>query len=110
MTATFEIIAFTVSAFIAIVGALGMTTTMSMFRSGIFLMASFIGVAGTTHWQDRAGREQLPILGMEYALAPVRHLLSRYRENLPPASGISMTRKAPRRGAAGGKKCWSQQR
>ena len=27
-------------------GALGMTTTMSMFRSGIFLMASFIGVAG----------------------------------------------------------------
>lgn len=46
MTATFEIIAFTVAAFIAIAGALGMTTTMSMFRSGIFLMASFIGVAG----------------------------------------------------------------
>ena len=31
---------------IAIAGALGMTTTMSMFRSGIFLMASFAGVAG----------------------------------------------------------------
>jgi len=49
MTARFEIIAFTVSAFIAIAGALGMTTTMSMFRSGIFLMASFIGVAGPVH-------------------------------------------------------------
>jgi NADH-quinone oxidoreductase subunit J len=35
-----------VFAFIAVAGALGMTTTMSMFRSGIFLMASFIGVAG----------------------------------------------------------------
>lgn len=41
-----EIVSFVVCAFIAIVGALGMTTTMSMFRSGIFLMASFIGVAG----------------------------------------------------------------
>ena len=39
-------IAFGVFAFIAVAGALGMTTTMSMFRSGIFLMASFIGVAG----------------------------------------------------------------
>ena len=39
-------IAFAVFAFIAVAGALGMTTTMSMFRSGIFLMASFIGVAG----------------------------------------------------------------
>ncbi len=39
-------IAFTAFALIAIGGALGMTTTMSMFRSGIFLMASFIGVAG----------------------------------------------------------------
>ena len=38
--------AFGVFAFIALAGALGMTTTMSMFRSGIFLMASFIGVAG----------------------------------------------------------------
>ncbi len=46
MSAAFEIIAFTISAFIAVAGALGMTTTMSMFRSGIFLMASFIGVAG----------------------------------------------------------------
>jgi len=46
MSAAFEVIAFAVSAFIAIAGALGMTTTMSMFRSGIFLMASFIGVAG----------------------------------------------------------------
>lgn len=32
--------------FIAIAGALGMATTMSMFRSGVFLMASFVGVAG----------------------------------------------------------------
>jgi NADH-quinone oxidoreductase subunit J len=46
MTAAFEVITFAVSAFIAIAGALGMTTTMSMFRSGIFLMASFVGVAG----------------------------------------------------------------
>jgi NADH-quinone oxidoreductase subunit J len=46
MTAGLEIIAFAICAFIAITGALGMTTTMSMFRSGIFLMASFIGVAG----------------------------------------------------------------
>jgi NADH-quinone oxidoreductase subunit J len=46
MSQAFEIVAFIISAFIAIVGALGMTTTMSMFRSGIFLMASFIGVAG----------------------------------------------------------------
>jgi NADH-quinone oxidoreductase subunit J len=41
-----EWIAFGVFASIAVAGALGMTTTMSMFRSGIFLMASFIGVAG----------------------------------------------------------------
>jgi NADH-quinone oxidoreductase subunit J len=40
-----EIVAFAVSAFVAIVGALGMATTMSMFRSAIFLMASFMGVA-----------------------------------------------------------------
>jgi NADH-quinone oxidoreductase subunit J len=38
--------AFVVLSLIAILGALGMTTTMSMFRSGIFLMASFVGVAG----------------------------------------------------------------
>ncbi|WP_244860013.1 NADH-quinone oxidoreductase subunit J family protein [Nitrosococcus oceani] len=38
--------AFGIFAFISIAGALGMATTMSMFRSGIFLMASFIGVAG----------------------------------------------------------------
>lgn len=37
---------FTVFSLIAVTGALGMTTTMSMFRSGLFLMASFIGVAG----------------------------------------------------------------
>lgn len=37
---------FIVFAVIGITGALGMATTMSMFRSGIFLMASFIGVAG----------------------------------------------------------------
>jgi NADH-quinone oxidoreductase subunit J len=41
-----QIIAFGVFSVIAIGGALGMATTMSMFRSGIFLMASFIGVAG----------------------------------------------------------------
>ena len=38
--------AFGAFSLIAIAGALGMTTTMSMFRSGIFLMASFAGVAG----------------------------------------------------------------
>lgn len=37
---------FGIFSFISIAGALGMATTMSMFRSGIFLMASFIGVAG----------------------------------------------------------------
>lgn len=41
-----QIVAFGLCALIAVAGALGMTTTMSMFRSGIFLMASFIGVAG----------------------------------------------------------------
>lgn len=41
-----EIIAFSIFSFISIAGAIGMTTTMSMYRSGIFLMASFIGVAG----------------------------------------------------------------
>ena len=41
-----EIIAFGASALIAVAGALGMATTMSMFRSAIFLMASFMGVAG----------------------------------------------------------------
>jgi NADH-quinone oxidoreductase subunit J len=41
-----QIAAFALFAFIAIAGALGMTTTMSMFRSGIFLMGSFMGVAG----------------------------------------------------------------
>ena len=46
MISVFETIAFAVFAFIAVVGALGMATTMSMFRSGIFLMASFVGVAG----------------------------------------------------------------
>ncbi len=38
--------AFAIFTFISLAGALGMATTMSMFRSGIFLMASFIGVAG----------------------------------------------------------------
>lgn len=38
--------AFAVMAFISVAGALGMTTTMSMYRSAIFLMASFIGVGG----------------------------------------------------------------
>lgn len=38
--------AFIIFAAISIAGALGMATTMSMFRSGIFLMGSFFGVAG----------------------------------------------------------------
>jgi len=38
--------AFIIFALISIAGALGMATTMSMFRSGIFLMGSFFGVAG----------------------------------------------------------------
>lgn len=46
LAAVAEIIAFAASAFIAVAGALGMATTMSMFRSAIFLMASFMGVAG----------------------------------------------------------------
>lgn len=46
ITPVVQIFAFAVFALIAVLGALGMATTMSMFRSGIFLMASFIGVAG----------------------------------------------------------------
>lgn len=46
ITPAVQIFAFVVFALIAVAGALGMATTMSMFRSGIFLMASFIGVAG----------------------------------------------------------------
>lgn len=42
----FQWIAFAVLSAVAIAGALGMATTMSMFRSGVFLMASFVGVAG----------------------------------------------------------------
>lgn len=38
--------AFLIFALIAVGGGLGMAATMSMFRSAIFLMASFIGVAG----------------------------------------------------------------
>ena len=38
--------AFGLFSLLAVMGGLGMATTMSMFRSGIFLMASFIGVAG----------------------------------------------------------------
>lgn len=41
-----QIVVFALFAGVAVVGAIGMTTTMSMFRSGIFLMASFIGVGG----------------------------------------------------------------
>jgi NADH-quinone oxidoreductase subunit J len=41
-----EWLAFWAFSLIAVAGALGMTTTMSMFRSGVFLMASFAGVAG----------------------------------------------------------------
>ena len=38
--------AFGLFSLLAVLGGLGMATTMSMFRSGIFLMSSFIGVAG----------------------------------------------------------------
>lgn len=41
-----QILAFALLSLMAILGALGMATTMSMFRSGIFLMASFVGVSG----------------------------------------------------------------
>ena len=41
-----QILAFTLLSLIAILGALGMATTMSMYRSGIFLIGSFIGVSG----------------------------------------------------------------
>lgn len=44
--AAIEWVAFAVMSGIAIAGALGMTTTMGMFRSAIFLMSSFLGVAG----------------------------------------------------------------
>lgn len=46
LSPTAQWFAFSIFSFISIAGALGMATTMSMFRSGIFLMASFIGVAG----------------------------------------------------------------
>lgn len=46
ITPVVQIFAFAIFSLIAVAGALGMATTMSMFRSGIFLMASFIGVAG----------------------------------------------------------------
>ncbi len=46
LAAVVQYAAFAVLSFIAVAGALGMATTMSMFRSGIFLMASFMGVAG----------------------------------------------------------------
>jgi hypothetical protein len=38
--------------------------------------------------------EKPPVRGMKYALALVRHFLSQYRENLRPASAISVVRKA----------------
>jgi NADH-quinone oxidoreductase subunit J len=40
-----QIVLFALFAGISVLGALGMATTMSMFRSGVFLMASFLGVA-----------------------------------------------------------------
>ena len=46
LTVLAQWVAFGVLALIAIGGAIGMTTTMSMFRSGILLMASFVGVSG----------------------------------------------------------------
>jgi NADH-quinone oxidoreductase subunit J len=39
-------LAFGIFSLIAIAGAVGMTTTMSMFRSGILLVAGFFGVSG----------------------------------------------------------------
>lgn len=39
-------VVFGLFALISVLGALGMATTMSMFRSGVFLMGSFVGVAG----------------------------------------------------------------
>jgi hypothetical protein len=39
--------------------------------------------------------EKLPVRGMKYALALVRHFLSRYREKSGPASAIPKGRKAP---------------
>lgn len=41
-----QIAAFGILSLVSVLGALGMATTMSMFRSGIFLMASFLGVSG----------------------------------------------------------------
>ena len=46
LTAAVQIFVFVLFALIAVLGALGMATTMSMFRSGIFLMGSFMGVGG----------------------------------------------------------------
>lgn len=46
LSAAVQIVAFVLFSLLAVGGALGMATTMSMFRSGILLMASFIGVAG----------------------------------------------------------------
>ena len=46
LTPLVQSVVFVIFAGVAVAGAIGMTTTMSMFRSGIFLMASFIGVAG----------------------------------------------------------------
>jgi NADH-quinone oxidoreductase subunit J len=46
LSQTIEVAVFTLFSLIAVAGAIGMTTTMSMFRSGLFLMASFVGVAG----------------------------------------------------------------
>jgi catechol 2,3-dioxygenase-like lactoylglutathione lyase family enzyme len=48
--------------------------------------------------------EKPTVRGKQYALAPVRHFLSQYRENLPLASAIPENSKSSRRGAAGGKK------
>ncbi len=45
--------------------------------------------------------EKPAIRGMKYALALVRHFLSRYRENLPSASAIPDERLAPKQAAVG---------
>jgi NADH-quinone oxidoreductase subunit J len=46
ITPFFQWLAFGIFSLIAVAGAVGMTTTMSMFRSGILLVAGFFGVSG----------------------------------------------------------------
>src|SRR6266478_370583 len=54
--------------------------------------------------------EKPSIRCMKYALALMRHFLSRYRENLPSASAIPDGRTPLRIDTAGGKSCWHQEK